>query len=258
MSAPTPVLLVPPSEGKREGGDGPPVDWAGGVFGHLAAERVAVRAAVRRVLRAGGGEKLLGVRGAHLDRALAEWKNLDAAPTAPAALRYAGVVWDGLDLASLPAPARRRAMSRIVVTSGLWGLIAATDPIPAYRLKMGARVGDLGQLAAWWRPAVSSALAARAGRGTVIDLLPQEHRASIDPAALAPGRLVRVEVVEDASGGRRSVGHAGKHVKGRLARAIVEHDARTADAVAEVVVDDLSLLSVERGDITQVTFLRGA
>ena len=258
MADPTPVLLVPPSEGKHEGGDGPPTDWAAGAFGHLAGERMAVRDAVRRVLRAGGGEKLLGVRGAHLERALGEWRHLDTAPTTPAALRYSGVVWDGLDLAALPAPARRRAMSRIVVTSGLWGLVAATDQIPAYRLKMGARVGDLGQLAAWWRPVVSRALAARAGRGAVIDLLPQEHRASIDAAALAPGRLVRVEVVEDAAGGRRSVGHAGKHVKGRLARAIVEHDARTAADLAGLEVDGLSLLSVERGDITQVTFLRHA
>ena len=261
MAAAIPVLLLPPSEGKAEGGSVTPVDWAMGAFGHLAAERRAVRDAVRRALRSGGAtraEKLLGVRGAHLERALGEWRHIDASATAPAAERYAGVVWGGLDLRTLPAPARRRAMSRIVVPSALWGLVGARDLIPAYRLKMSARLDGLGVLSAWWRPAVSRALAARAGRGAVIDLLPQEHRAAIDPSALARGRLVRVEIVEDGPDGRRSVGHADKQAKGRLARAIVEHDARTADDVAAVRAEGLSLLSVDRGDITKVMFLREA
>ena len=253
------MLLIPPSEGKSEGGGQPPIDWMAGAFAHLADDRRAVRDAVRRTLRAGGrtgAEKLLGVRGPHLDRALDEWRHIDISPTAPAADRYSGVVWGGLDLPTLPAAARRRAMSRIVVPSALWGLVGAGDLIPAYRLKMSARLDGLGALAAWWRPAVSRALADRAGRGVVIDLLPKEHRAAIDPSALAPGRLVRVEIVEDGPAGRRSVGHAGKQAKGRLARAIVEHDARTADDVAAVRAEGLSLLAVDRGDITQVMFLR--
>lgn len=258
MPPPLPVILLPPSEGKCEGGDGPAVDWAGGAFGHLAAQRVQVRDAVRRALRAGGGEKLLGVRGAHLERALREWHDIGSAGTLPAADRYSGVVWGGLDLPSLPAPARRRAMARIVVPSGLWGLVAARDSIPPYRLKMAARVDGLGLLAAWWRPAVSQALAERARRACVIDLLPQEHRQAIDAAALPTGRLVRVHIVEDGPGGRASVGHAGKHVKGLLARAIVEHDARTADDVAAVRVEGLELLSVDRGDLVEVTFRRNA
>lgn len=258
MPPPVPVILLPPSEGKAGGGDGPPVDWGGGAFGALADQRLQVRNAVRRALRADSGEKLLGVRGAHLQRALAQWHDIDSAGTVDAAHRYAGVVWGGLDLPSLPAPARRRAMARIVVPSGLWGLVAAGDAIPPYRLKMAARVEGLGALAAWWRPAVSGALAERARRGCVIDLLPQEHRQAIDVTALRPGRLVRVHIVEDGPGGRASVGHAGKQVKGRLARAIVQHDARTADDVAAVRADGLELLSVDRGDVVEVTFLRSA
>lgn len=256
MAPAAPVLLIPPSEGKAEGGDGAPVDWGGGRFGNLVVERLTVRDAVRRVLAAGAGGPLLGVRGPHLERALDEWTHMDASPTMSAAGRYTGVVWGGIDIASLPAPARRRAMSRIVVTSGLWGLVGAADAIPAYRLKMGARVDGLGSLAAWWRPAVSGALARRAGRGVVIDMLPLDHRAVIDPAALRSGSLVRVGIVEDGPGGRRAAGHAGKHLKGLLARAIVEHDARTLDDVAAVRVDGLSLLSVERGEVAEVTFLR--
>jgi uncharacterized protein len=239
------------------GGDRSPVDWGSGRFESLHAQRLAVRDCVLGVLRrkADAG-KLLGVKGVHLDRALAEWRDIDSSPTMPAAYRYSGVVWGGLDLASLPPASRRRAMSRIVVPSGLWGLVAADDAIPAYRLKMGARVGRLGLLSSWWRPAVSAALAHRAGRGAVIDLLPQEHAAAIDATVLRPGALVRVDIVDDGPDGRRSVGHAGKQIKGRLARAMVNADARTADDIAALDVDGLSLVGLEVGVTTLITFRR--
>lgn len=254
---PTPVILLPPSEGKAEGGDGPPVAWAEGRFGALADDRRAVRRAVQQVLRRrDDAERLLGVKGAHLDRALDEWAGIDTAPTVPAARRYSGVVWGAVDIAGMDSATRRRLMARVVVPSGLWGLVGAGDAIPAYRLKMGARAGSLGLLSRWWQPRVSPALAARAGRGAVIDLLPQEHAAAIDPSALRRGALVRVEIVDDGPTGRRSVGHAGKAVKGRLARAILEADARTADEVAELRVDGLTAPVIDRGDITTITFGR--
>ncbi len=252
-----PLILLPPSEGKAPGGDGPPLDWHGGRFGALGDARLEVREAVRHHLaQQGTAGRLLGVRGAHLERALAEWRHLDHAPTLPADARYTGVVWGALGLQSLAPGVRRRASSRIVVPSGLWGLVGASDAIPAYRLKMGARVAPLGLLAAWWRPRVSDALRG-AGRGRyVVDLLPEEHRAAIDPAVLPAGRYVRVDIVDDGPGGRRAVGHVGKALKGALARALIEGDARTADDVASAAADGLVLAAVEHGDTTQVVFRR--
>lgn len=257
MAPSPPLILLPPSEGKAPGGDGPPVDWHGGRFGALGDARLEVRNAVRRHLsRADAAGRMLGVRGAHLERALAEWRHLDEAPTMPAGARYTGVVWGALGLHSLPPGVRRRASSRIVVPSGLWGLVGASDAMPAYRLKMGARVAPLGLLAAWWRARVSEALRGAARGRYVLDLLPQEHRAAIDPAVLPAGRYVRVDIVDDGPGGGRAVGHAGKALKGALARALIEGDARTADDVASAAVDGLVLAAVEHGDTTQVVFRR--
>ena len=127
-----------------------------GAFPEVADDRARVRDAVRAVLRSRvAAEKLLGVRGAHLDRALAEWMDLDAAPTLPAAYRYSGVVWGAVGVDDMPAAARRRLMARVLVPSGLWGVVSAADPIPAYRLKIGARVAPIGLLSAFWKPRVS-------------------------------------------------------------------------------------------------------
>lgn len=246
MPPAAPVILLPPSEGKADGGDGPPIDWDTGTFGALGPMRRKVRGAVRRAIRDQAvAAKVLGARGAHLARAMDEWKMLDRAPTLPAALRYSGVVWGALDVPGLPAAVRRRLMARVVVPSGAWGLVAAGDPLPAYRLKMGARVDPLGLLSTWWRPVLTRALVARADRSPVFDLLPAEHAAAIDWQALRPGARVRVAIVDDGPAGRVAVGHAGKALKGALARAMLDADVRTAADVAALAIAGLGPGRVE-------------
>lgn len=237
------VLLLPPSEGKAPGGSGPPWGAAPTAFPGLAADRARVRDAVRALLGSGedDGEALLGVRGDHLARARAEWDDLDAAPTLPAAARYTGVVWAALDPAGLSPAARRRLGAWVMVPSGLWGLVAARDPVPAYRLSMAARVPPLGGLAAFWRPRITPLVAARAGRGWVIDMLPAVHSGAIDPAGLGTARLLRIELADGGPGGRRAMGRGGKALKGALARALLEAGARDPASVARLDVPGLRL-----------------
>jgi uncharacterized protein len=217
--------------------------------------RDAVRAELGREHCAG---RLLGVRGPHLARALAEWEALDAAPTTPAAERYTGVVWGALDVPALGRAARRRLERRVLVPSGLWGLLAATDPVPAYRLKMGARVPPLGSLAALWRPLVTPLVDERAASGWVIDLLPAEYGAVIDGSRFTRARHLRVDLVEEGPRGRRSAGHAGKRLKGMLARAILESGAASPRAVAALEVPGLVLgsRSIPRSGPAALTFVR--
>lgn len=90
----------------------------------------------------------------------------------------------------------------------------ASDPLPDYRLKMGARLDSLGSLATWWRPEVTSALHQVARRRTIIDLLPQEHQAAVEWEQLAGA--IRLELV--AKSGGKVGGHNAKAAKGLLAR----------------------------------------
>src|SRR5688572_8680634 len=74
------------------------------------------------------------------------------APTRPAMARYTGVLYQELAWSTLPAAARGRGDAQVRTVSGLWGLVAPTDPIPPYRLKMSASLDGLGRLSTWWRP----------------------------------------------------------------------------------------------------------
>jgi cytoplasmic iron level regulating protein YaaA (DUF328/UPF0246 family) len=209
-------LLLPPSEGKAEGGDGDPWEPDTGAFGDLADGRREVVDALAAAH--GGDERLLGVTGGHLLRAQSSNVSLLGSPTVPAWRRYTGVVWDHLDPATLRAEQRRR----VIVVSGLLGLARADDPVPDYRLKMGANLPPLGKLSTWWRDAVSSRLdrvatARTRGRRILVDLLPQEHRAAWRPGPRR--RHVTLGLVSpDGSAGA----HFAKAAKGELARAILD------------------------------------
>jgi cytoplasmic iron level regulating protein YaaA (DUF328/UPF0246 family) len=222
-----PLVLLPPSEGKAGGGRRPgrPDAFADELHG----PRSAVLDELGRVVGLGDAATraaVLGVRGELLDRALAATARLvdGTAPVLPAWRRYSGVVWGGLDPATL-GPADRR---RILVPSGLYGLTTATDPIADYRLRLLVSLGRLGRLSTYWRPALTAALVSRARGRVVFDLLPAEHAHALDVDALtATSTVVRVSFV--AADGRHAVGHEAKEAKGRLARALLERGPDAAD-----------------------------
>jgi uncharacterized protein len=216
-------VLLPPSEGKAIGGDGP--TWTPGLgrFPELERRRTTL---VRRLARVrGGNEKLLGVGGKHLAAARVANSSLAAAPSLPAWQRYTGVVWDGLDVTSLTADARRRAMSSVVVVSGLLGLVGLDDPLPEYRLKMGASLAPYGKLSTWWRPVLAEPLSTWSAQRFVVDLLPNEHRAA---CAAADVRGVQITFVERNG---KVAGHDAKLAKGRLARHLLTDASHPMDAL---------------------------
>ncbi len=216
-------LLLPPSEGKAAGGDGP--TWSAGLgrFPDLEARRTSLVGKLARMR--GGNEKLLGVGGTHLAVARLANAALSIAPSLPAWQRYTGVVWNAFDVASLPAAVRRTAMSSVVIVSGLLGLAALDDPTPEYRLKMGASLAPYGKLSIWWRPTIGDALGAWAAGRFVIDLLPHEHRAACSSAHM---HGVAVTFVERTG---KLAGHDAKAAKGRLARHLVTSGGHPLDAL---------------------------
>jgi len=245
MSAPRIAILLPPSEGKADGGRRRPWDPSSGAFGPaLATQRAAVAEAL--VAAGGGDEKLLDARGPLLERARAANITLLGAPSMRAGARYTGVVWEAMSLGTAPEPVRRRASTSVAVVSALHGLVGLDDPIPDYRLKMGASLPPLGKLSTWWRGPLSGVIAEWTKGRFVVDLLTNDLRAAWDPPSR--GRGVRVQFVErGASRAGGVVGHDAKAAKGRLARHLLEstvdpHDALEAwdDARFALVLTPLS------------------
>ncbi|TQS41576.1 YaaA family protein [Cryptosporangium phraense] len=235
------TLLLPPSETKRPGGDGPALEPDTLAFPELLPVRQKLLAAVRDL--SGGSPEValraLGLSAGQRDQ-LELNASLDSSPTSPALFRYTGVLYDAFDPSALTPAMRKRAASRVVIASALFGAVRGSDPIPAYRLSADARLPGLGTLAALWKPVLGPVLASLPG--LVVDLRSGAY------AQLAPvPDAVTVRVLYVAPDGSRSVvSHFNKHAKGLLARALATTGANVTTPAQVVRVAAKAGLIAER------------
>jgi uncharacterized protein len=210
-----PLVLLPPSKGKSDGGDGPRYVSTLRRAHPLKAPRRAVLDAVTAAaeeLDETSVARIAGVRRSHVDDGRMRLVELGHLPTEPAHRRYTGIVHGNAGLAELD-PGTLAVDVRIV--SALLGLVALDEPVPSYRLEFPASVAPLGGLATFWRDAVADHLREVTDRRPVWDLLPGEH-ARIWPRGLVaerdhrPVRFVRPD-------GRTANAARTKVAKGRLA-----------------------------------------
>jgi uncharacterized protein len=236
------LVLLPPSETKRAGGDGRPLATAALSFPELDPLRKELLDELVDLSRDVPGSRAALGLSPRQDDELVRNAALWASPTLPALHRYTGVLYDALDAGSLRGVAAARARARLTVGSALFGLLRATDPVPAYRLSAGSALPGRPTLAARWRPLLDPVLAALAAGETVVDLRSGSYAA----LGRAPGAVTVNVLAERSDGTRAVVSHVNKAHKGRLARALAVTRAEPADAVGVAAVARRAGMRVER------------
>ncbi|UTT62650.1 YaaA family protein [Microcella humidisoli] len=231
-------FLLPPSETKRDGGLGAPLDLAALSFPMLTDARRAVLDALAQLSTddaAAARALKLGAKAAPLE--LARNRQLERSGTMPAIERYTGVLYDALDVGSWGADARARASRHLMVHSALFGLVAADDAVPAYRLSHDTRLPGL-VLRSHWAPANAAVLAAC--EGPFIDLRSEGYAALGPLPARDDALFVRVVAIGD-DGVARALNHFNKKGKGEYLRALLQHGPVPAS------VDELCAISTALG-----------
>ena len=236
---PSPLILLPPSEGKSSGGDGAPLDLDALSFESLNPTRERVAKALISVSdRPRSSRALLGVKGPALEKARTENAELKSAPTLPAIERYTGVMYDAIEHRTLDAGAREVFGQSVIIMSGLFGMVRPFDMIPAYKLKMGGKLVRGKSCAVVWKKLLTKSLADSVQGGVVWDLLPNEHSAAWDPLAVSYEKRFTVKFVERNTNGQiRTVNHWSKLLKGALIRHLVSNEeaAGSADSALDLV-----------------------
>ena len=269
-------VLLPPSEAKAEGGDGPSLRTAGFGAGPLAQGRADVMRAVAAFCQADPDAAIVALRlpasRARADLA-ANIAILDT-PTMPALDRFVGVLYEALAPAALPPAARAAAEHTLFISNGAFGLLGAADPVPDHRVGMAAAIPGLrGRtaptvLGAYWRtllaPMIPDLLAGAldaVGEHLVVDLRSSDYATvpSLSGPLRASALPVRAltEKLVDGHWVRRPLSYQAKQTKGLLTRALLLAQAagrlvKTIDDVAEVA-ESAGLAAEPRGTATAPT-----
>ena len=237
------LLLLPPSEAKTPGGDGPPLVALGCTDGSeapLYAARLKVLRAVAAFCRRTPGKARVALKlppGSAAADLAANIGALEAA-TMPALDRFTGVLFAALDVASLARAERVRAARATLVFSGAFGALTGDEPVPLHRVPASATLPRIGGLATYWKKVLAVALAPRVdAEALVVDLRSTDYAAMWQPSPAQAARVVTVRVLEDRGGRLQPVSWSSKHGKGLLARELLRSDSarrpvRTVDDVA--------------------------
>ena len=218
------LILLPPSEGKAAPAKGAPLDLDSLIYAEqLGPKRVQLLDALEKLAKAPrkAAAKKLGVSAGQADE-VGVGATLRSAPAAPAAEVYTGVLYDRLGLTELPAAARKR----VLIASALWGVVRPSDRIPYYRFSAKARLGGIGALAGFWRPALAAALPDQEG-DLVVDMRSGAYSAAWKPKQAT---LLAVRAFSISGGERVVVSHMAKAVRGDVAKALLEAKKAPTDA----------------------------
>lgn len=238
------LILLPPSETKRDGGEGAPLEQllaeSALSFPELNAIRKRVVAATVSLARkpkvCAEVLKLSPKQMGEVDRN----KAVKTSPTMPAIDRYTGVLYDGLAAMNLDEQARGFLAENVMIQSALLGLVKALEPIPAYRLSFDSKLPALaaGSLKKAWAEAGSKVLAKKlnAEPQLVLDLRSEGYSA-LAPLAPAENTVYLRVVTKGENGQLRALNHFNKKGKGEFVRALAKDAANTSgiSSVGELV-----------------------
>lgn len=225
------LLLLPPSEAKAPGGDGPSLtaSGTGRADGHpLAAARRTVLQAVARLCRTDPdvAARALKLPAASARADLADNVAALRAPTMPALDRFTGVLYAAFAPGSLAPAARAVALESVRVFSGAFGMLGGDERVPVHRVPASATVPAVGALTPFWRARLREVMPALFADGRLlVDLRSTDYAAMWQVTGPLRSQVTPVRVLVEKRSGRkwvrRSVSHPGKHGKGLLARELV-------------------------------------
>jgi len=245
------LIILPPSETKRDGGDpSRPLSLDALRFPSLTPQRRRALGAMRRLTRNRGAAAALRL-GPTQARELERNKQLESGPTMPAIERFDGVLYEGLDVSTLPPAARAFAHDHLVIASALFGLVGPDDPIPAYRLSPDSRL-PATPLKALWSGPVAGVLAV--ADGMILDLRSEAYAALGPAPAREESWYLRV-VTEGDDGRRRALNHFNKKGKGEFVRALLLAGIDHPDAASLIAWAGTSGIQLEPGETGELVLV---
>lgn len=214
-------IIVSPSKGKQlvQEEKGEPI-----LFPELTQEVLFL---VQTLSKEELGKKLK-LTGQNLDDLYNFYQSYDTAPQGPAYKVYDGVAFRALDLGSLCPDDFQYAQDHLFILSALYGCLRPLTAIKAYRLDMNNSLGE-PSLYKIWQDAINDKMD---GENYIFNLASKEYA-----KILKDKPLINFEFLDFTKGQWRVVSHNAKHMRGRMARYIIEHKIESPDQLRGIQLE---------------------
>lgn len=171
----------------------------------------------------------------------------------PAALAFAGDVYQGLQARTLDEEALSWAQDRLRILSGLYGVLRPLDAIQPYRLEMGTRLSTRRgrDLYAFWGDRIARLLDADLdghAEPVIVNLASEEYFGAVDRKALkAP--VLWVRFLDEKDGEARVVSFFAKKARGLMARWAIDNRIERATDLKAFDGEGYRLASAVDGEL---------
>lgn len=152
----------------------------------------------------------------------------------PAALTFTGEVYRGLRALEFDKNQMEQLQKKLVILSGLYGLLRPLDLIQAYRLEMGTTksFASTKNLYEFWKPQINKllqiALQNSGGEQSLINVASKEYSSIIDFKTL-DCRVITPNFYDEKNGIRKMVTVYAKRARGSFVRFMIENKIEKAN-----------------------------
>ena len=230
-------ILLAPAETKNEGGINRPLGKENFKFHELFPFQEEILKRYEKHIHSLNLEKLsqwFGLK--NLKEVEKYQQSLYTQPMMKAIQRYNGVAFDALDYATLPAKAQHYIDDSVIVCSNLFGVLSASDLIPNYKYKQGAKLPEV-VVEKYYNENISSFLDEHLGE-EILDLRAGFYEKFYQPKH---AKVLTFKFIKEG----KVVSHWAKHYRGKLLRQIVLHNIQNFSEFMSVEFDELKLLEIQ-------------
>lgn len=151
----------------------------------------------------------------------------------PAIFSFSGDVYDGLQAHTLSTEVLSRLNERVMILSGLYGILKPFDFMQPYRLEMGTSlgVGEAKNLYEFWKKDVTAYVKKQLSKDELlVNLASKEYASAVDLKAFK-AQVVEVDFKDFHNGQLKMISFFAKKARGMMARFLVESEAETLDDI---------------------------
>lgn len=149
----------------------------------------------------------------------------------PAVYAFDGDVYQGLDVYTLPEAKLDVLQDKLLILSGLYGLLQPLDLMQPYRLEMGTSlpIGKNKNLYEFWKKTITKQLNSELQKDELfINLASNEYFSAVDAKALKVP-VITPEFKDYKDGKLKMISFFAKKARGLMVRYIIDTNAETID-----------------------------